>query len=816
MKKLKNQAIKLLRDPNLFFEEYFANRRLRARDSSDWRTLAERGLMVGRKARALGGRVRDFFERAPEPVDPTMVLYESFHGRRMSCNPYAIFKYLLEDPRFSTYRHVWVLEQPELYAQRFNALRNVELVKRNSARHRHCLRVAKYLINNNTFAPFFCKREGQVYVNTQHGVPIKTMGKDAKQMFALGANVTRNFLHTDYLVMPNRYTTETMLRSHDVESLYQGQIIETGYPRCDLTRQNEHFRAQARAQLGVAQGKQVLLYAPTYRGAHDAARSRDSMHTRFVNALQERYGHAYVVIYKPHDADRSLNRDVLQDVDHFDTNELLSIVDVLVTDYSSIAFDFLSLRKPILYFAYDLEEYQSERGLYLDLGKLPGVVCREQEDVFAQLDGLADFVETHRAAYDRAIETYCKHEDGRVTQRVVETIFLGRPCTDAYRLPAPSKKKILVYGGNFLNNGITSSVCSFLDAIDREHFDIYVAFDRDAPSHNVARFRARVPADVKVLFYLKAGRGTPSDLARHAASEARRTFGHARFDVAVDANGYGKLWPALMAHVRAEKHHIYLHNCMRSEQRLRPHLADFPALFRLYETRYDRLINVSASSFEENAKLLPHVASKMVCIENIVDANRVRRLAAEPVVDREKINFVNVGRYDHQKGQDRLIRAFAEVHRAHPATRLYLVGHGPEGKALERLVHELGLAGSVILTGEQENPFRFVRECDCFVMSSRYEGQGIALLEALVLGLPCISTDIPGPRSILGREFLFEDSDKGLAEGMLAFIEGRLGRQTFDADAYNARSRAKLRALLSSASSLDDPTNHPGARPSAS
>src|SRR5690606_30254431 len=166
---LKKKVAKLFRDPDLFFEDYFAKRRKRARAQ-----------------RASGPA-----QRTTRKINPRLVVYESFHGASISCNPYAIFSFLLEDPRFRRYRHIWIVNDPDRYAERFAAHKNVRFVGRGTERAERALEIAKYLVSNNTFSPSFTKRPGQVYVNTQHGVPIKTMGEDAHGTFALGANVTR-------------------------------------------------------------------------------------------------------------------------------------------------------------------------------------------------------------------------------------------------------------------------------------------------------------------------------------------------------------------------------------------------------------------------------------------------------------------------------------------------------------------------------------------------------------------------------------------------------------------------------------------------
>src|SRR5699024_11289886 len=141
----------------------------------------------------------------------------------------------------------------------------VTVVTYQSQDYAKYLATAKYLINNTSFPFYFHKRREQIYANVWHGTPLKTMGMDIKQRgFADHKNIQRNFLFTDYLVSPNRYTYEKLLKSHDIETLFNGQVLDTGYPRVDLMYKAD--KDKLRQQLGVFTAKKIVLYAPTWRG----------------------------------------------------------------------------------------------------------------------------------------------------------------------------------------------------------------------------------------------------------------------------------------------------------------------------------------------------------------------------------------------------------------------------------------------------------------------------------------------------------------------------------------------------------------------
>ena len=157
---------------------------------------------------------------------------------------------------------------------------------------------------------------------------------------------------------------------------------------------------------------------------------------------------------------------------------------------------------------------------------------------------------------------------------------------------------------------------------------------------------------------------------------------------------------------------------------------------------------------------------------------------------KENINFVNMGRLSPEKAQDNLIKAFAEFHKKQKNSRLYILGSGPLKEDLQSLIDELSLTEAAYLVGQQENPFKLMHQCDCFVLSSHYEGQPMVLLEAMTLGLDIIATDIIANRTVLenGRYgLLVENTLEGLENGMVQFaLKGdKPFGEMFDYRTYN-------------------------------
>ncbi len=330
--------------------------------------------------------------------------------------------------------------------------------------------------------------------------------------------------------------------------------------------------------------------------------------------------------------------------------------------------------------------------------------------------------------------------------------------------------------------------------------------------------------------------------------EWRRLFGHARFDAAVDFSGYSSYWARIMAHAEADRKAVWLHNdleadAMREVDGARPHFNNLTGVFKLYHD-YDALVSVSPDLCEINAESLSRYAEpeRFISARNVIDVERVRngagrstetsphtvsidaRTLADAVAEigrhysfdeliseasRQALvggllgeqkgkTFVTVGRLSPEKNQARLLRAFAEVSAEESDARLVIIGDGPLSGELKELAVSLGVAGSVEFTGRLQNPYAVMSGCDCFVLSSDYEGQPIVIPEARVLGLPIVTTRFGSATSAMeGSGGLIVDRDEAsLAAGMRAFLAGEITPIAFDPDAYNAEVIGEFEAAV--------------------
>lgn len=748
------------------------------------------------------------------PIQPKTVLYESFHGKNLSCNPFALFLRLLEDPSRADWIHVWSVNDPSNVPERFRAMKNVIFINRGSDTYMRFLASAGLLINNVTFYTYFIRKEGQIYLNTWHGTPWKTLGKHVIGEPFIYGNMSRNFLQATHILSQNPHTSDVLVRSFDLEGLNHGTIVETGYPRIDLTlNATEDDKSRLRTRLGIDGSKKVVLYAPTWRGSHRSPESEIDEISKEIKALAET---GCQLLFRGHTLSNA-NEVSCQVPEDISTNDLLAVIDILVTDYSSIWFDFLPTGNPILFYLKDLQQYSEQRGLYFGVEELPGHVSYHLADLVKSLrQQILDELPVH-AGYHVAKAKYCPFEDGNACGRALDLIFSEQaPHTD------DGKPSVMMFGGKLIQNGITSSLANLVEATDPTKLRLTLLVETGglgSGEEDLRRFQ-RLAEATRIL--PRTGRTNLSheekwiqDMFREDggildypeirqiyerafAREYRRLLGTTGFDAAVDFEGYNVFWTSILGCIpRGQVRHkaIYQHNDLMSEYRVRfPYLRQIFDLYRYF----DRIVSVSKMTMELNRDSLSDCFgipdSKFEYVENALNSEHVRTLANENIDADEEADlfggegpvFVTIGRLSIEKDHEKLIRAFSKVRKRHQSARLVIVGDGPLLKDLGKLLERTRLEAAVRLLGFRENPFPYLDKADCFVLSSNHEGQPMVLLEAMILAKPIVATDIPGSRGVIeGRSgHLVENSIDGLVQGMLGFIEGKVVATPVDMEKY--------------------------------
>lgn len=360
------------------------------------------------------------------------VFVESFFGKSYSDSPKYLYEYLY-DKYGDQYRFIWCLNR-----------RTREVKGRPSICRRHSLRYvyytarAKYFICNTRQPAWFKKRKETVFVETWHGTPLKKLAFDLEDIHAVSQDHKKLFYSQskewDYLVSANRFSTEVFERAF---CFPREKIIETGYPRNDILY-SEHagrIAEEVKRELGIPKGKRVILYAPTWRDNqfYEKAKYKFTL-VLDLERMRREFGNDSVLLLRTHYyiADRlelsGLDDFVYNGSGYGDVSRLYLVSDICITDYSSVFFDFANLKRPLLFFAYDLEDYKEEiRGMYLDMEKeLPGPVVQTNDELIDALRHLDEVTEQYRERYEQFYDKFCHIDDGNAAERVVQAVFGGR------------------------------------------------------------------------------------------------------------------------------------------------------------------------------------------------------------------------------------------------------------------------------------------------------------------------------------------------------------------------------------------------------
>lgn len=669
------------------------------------------------------------------------ILYEAFGGRGMTCSPYAVFKYLLTQPDFAEFVHVWVIDdfsdnawQMELYKNH----KNVRFVKHQSPEYREALATCKYLINNVSFPGYFTKRKGQIYVDTWHGIPLKTIGFDIPTGNVSAGNSARNLLAADYLLSPNGFMTEIYKKAFKMEGLFEGTILEEGQPRNDNyfhTGREEILKKLSASGVNADPEKKIILYAPTWKGSkYSSPDTGLDAYFEMIRTVEENVDTSkYQVFVKPHQIVYYYIKNTQGITGQFipatiDTNELLSVVDVLISDYSSIYFDFLVSGKPILFFIPDLDEYLGYRGLYYGIDKLPGPIARSFPELAVMLRDVEQAMEPCREKYKQEAAWACPRDDGEVCRRVTDVIFRGRKSENGIRCNAADRKKLLVYAGDFANREITHSFMTLAQLLDDRKFDVTVLAEG---SDEEAQMRIRsLPRALRVLYRGQPFNGTPEEKAKYRLAvknstgteelkgfferECRRLFGESGFDYAMDFTGSSELFSRLFPYLKNTKTVSF-----------QGKFIDLPRMEK--ELKSQSELSLAQGSF---------------CVAEVQEDNfTAPRLTVVPMPQKEKVNYVSMGSLTKENDFEGLLKGFAEYSRERKDACLYLLGDGPERKRLEQVITEEGLKPAVRLLGELQRPFAFLKGCSAYVQSPGQTEDSMAVLEAEALGLHVVRAD---------------------------------------------------------------------------
>lgn len=395
-----------------------------------------RGLF--RKCLLLKNKFKYLVYKRKYKIDNKTILFEAFGGRNYTCSPKAIYEKMLTMPEFKDFKFIWAFIEPDNH--KIKEDNRTKVIKSKSKDYYKYCSIAKYWIVNSVMLEYITKKEGQIYVQCWHGTPLKKLRYDIELTGAalntIKENRKRNDIDAkrfDYFISPSKYCSEKFTSAFNLKALgKENIIIEEGYPRNDfLFNKTENDIIEIKKKVGIPLDKKVIFYLPTFR---------DNQHTSGVgytykleldlDRFKKKFENEYVMLFSPHyfianSIDLSKYEGFIINVARYDEiNELYLASDIIMTDYSSVFFDFANLKKPMLFYMYDYEVYQGKlRDFYISLDELPGPIAKTQDELEKYLENIEEEAKKNKEKYIKFNQKYNYLDDGNASQRVIKVIF---------------------------------------------------------------------------------------------------------------------------------------------------------------------------------------------------------------------------------------------------------------------------------------------------------------------------------------------------------------------------------------------------------
>ena len=314
------------------------------------------------------------------PIDDHLVIFVSFMGMGFNDSPKAIYDYMKSHPEYNDYKCVWAFEHPDKYPE-------LNTVKIDSFKYFKTALKAKYWITNtNIERGLKFKKKKQVYLNTWHGIALKHIGNDVQ------GRKDFNFKNIDHLVVSGDYDEQVWKSAFNADP---DSYLKCGLPRNEeLWLASDEQKNNMREKLSIPADKKVILYAPTWRDSTDGGKSYEIKPPIHFDVWKRELGDEYVVLFRAHHQTTKVlgvhYDEFVRDASSYPAvNDLMIAADLLITDYSAIAFDYSVLCRPIFCYAYDYESYLAERGTYFEVDeKYPNKSCRTEEELLSRIKNI--------------------------------------------------------------------------------------------------------------------------------------------------------------------------------------------------------------------------------------------------------------------------------------------------------------------------------------------------------------------------------------------------------------------------------------------
>lgn len=432
-----------------------------------------------------------FVKYTKKPIDEKAILLNSQQGDNINGNMFYILKEL-QNQEYNDYK-LYVAYKPEKKEEFLNKLNHYsfryDLVQINTKRYAKILATSKYLFNDTSFPTYFIKRDEQIYLNTWHGTPLKKLGKATVNDFFDIANVQKNFAVSSYLLYPSEYMMEHMLEDYMLNNIAKGKVMLCGYPRSEIFFNNSR-KEQIKEKLNL-KNKQIITYMPTWRGNVRNVSFEEQLE-QIKNYLLDidkslKENQILYVNFHPYvgnNIDFSEFKKIFPFPSEYETYDFLNICDVLITDYSSVFFDYALTKNKVILFTYDEEEYLRDRGMYLSLSDLPFPKVENTDDLIKEINSPKQYDDKE------FLKKYCNYDRIDMSKKICNYIILNQNSNLILKdIVHNNKENVLIYAGPLNKNKKTDKLISATQNIENKKYNYFISYITRSVRKNKRQFR---------------------------------------------------------------------------------------------------------------------------------------------------------------------------------------------------------------------------------------------------------------------------------------------------------------------------------------
>lgn len=741
------------------------------------------------------------------------VLLEGFNGRRFSGSLVYFAQYLSNSqPQYKLTIACDDYQITKALCKRYNI--KATLITTKGKSYYRALLYSEYIFTDTTMRAFYIKTEGQKLIDFWHGTPLKGMGRHVATDPLAHANIQRNFIQSDLLLYNSPYQQKTMLEASDLDKLHlTNELISLPVVQSLKT---EKSIEQLKINLGLDPNKKLIVWMPTWRGQGNQANNIEENNLlfarmeKFVSSLSEEYQFYCNIHQLVADKVENFKLNIIPQT--VDVYEYLKASEILITDYSSVMFDYAVTNKKIILDIHDYETYSKDRGFLIDLHDFPFHIAKDMKELKRAI------VDPTINDYSQFNQTYNPYFNDTSFDLIYQKIFT------THKPIHNNKDNVLIYPGGLLPNGITTSFLNLLSNIDLEEKNYYIFIPRQLIAYKKTKKAIDEIFSYKNLRVIVSPSGMlATERERHNVNklnhkldgsdrqnidalyirEAKRLFGDIKFSDTIHFSGYDLYIFLLFSHINA-KGHVFVHSDMKEESKNRNNV-NISEMLNFYN--YCKTINCVTELGMEKIKIdfgSEIDITKLKLVHNTINSNKVRQLSRideaymtdelkKKLDDPNIKTIINVARYSVEKSLDRLIEAYNIFRTNNPSSKVVLLIAGSMSTEYNRI---LGLKNASPFSEDiylfiNINPFPLLKKSDLFLLSSLYEGLPMVIFEALALDVPVVSTSIPGVNAFLAKGYgePCENSIEGLTYAITNFIKNGANKPTNDLESFNEQAR---------------------------